>query len=186
MDKSRRTAIIVGVLILAAYSIVGSGNPEAKTLSMVLEVFSGLAVIAIAVIMFPLFKSFNKNGAYGYIIARIIEGGLLIITGFLYLSHTSQALAYHSGIHGAHGYIFAIAALIFYYLLNQSKLVPRWLSVWGVIGAILLVAVSLLEATGLISEMLILRLPIVLNEFVLAIWLIVKGFDKSEVASTSA
>ena len=186
MDRSRRTAIIVGVLILAAYSVVGSGNPEAKTLGMVLEVISGLAVIAIAVIMFPIFKSYNKKGSYWYIISRVIEGALLIITGFLYLSHTSQALEYHSGIHAAHGYIFAIAALIFYYLLYQSKLVPRWLSVWGMIGAILVVAVSLLEATGLISEMLILRLPIVLNELVLAIWLIVRGFSKSEIASTSA
>jgi hypothetical protein len=152
MEPSRRTAIIVGILILVAYSVVGSGNPEAKTLGMALEILSGLAVITIAVLMFPIFKTYNKKGAYWYVISRIIEGGLLILTGFLYLSHTAKSLELHSSIHGLHGYIFAIAALIFYYLLYQTKLIPRWLSVWGVIAAILVVAVSLLEAAGLISE----------------------------------
>ncbi len=57
MIKNRRTSIIVGILILVAYSLLGSGNPEAKILGMVLEIISGLAVISIAVLMFPLFKN---------------------------------------------------------------------------------------------------------------------------------
>jgi hypothetical protein len=82
-----------------------------------------------------------------------------------------------------HGYIFAIAALIFYYLLYQSKLVPRWISVWGVIAAILLVLVNLLEVMGLIPGLMVLYLPIILNEVVLAIWLMVKGFNPSAITS---
>jgi len=85
-----------------------------------------------------------------------------------------------------HAYIFAIAAMIFYYLLYQSKLIPRWISLWGVIAAILLILVSLLEVTGIISELMILKLPIVLNELVLAIWLLIKGFNPSAIASESA
>ena len=54
MSTHRKTAIIVGVLILLAYSVLGSGNPEAKILGMLLEVISGLAVISIAVLMYPL------------------------------------------------------------------------------------------------------------------------------------
>jgi len=183
MNPSRKIAIIVGILILAAYSIIGSGNPEAKTLSMVLEVFSGLAVIAIAVLMFPIFKPYNQNVTYGYLIFRIIEGGLLVVTGILYFVHSARSLELHTSIHGIHGYIFAVAALIFYFLLDQSKLVPRWLSLWGVIGAILLVAVSALEGAGVIPQLIIMRLPIILNELVLAIWLIAKGFNKAETAS---
>jgi hypothetical protein len=186
MSTHRKTAIIVGVLILVAYSVVGSGNPEAKILGMFLEVISGLAVITIAVLMFPLFKPYNKNASYLYIVLRSIEGGLLIVTGILFLSHNTILLEIHSGIHAAHAYIFAIAALIFYYLLYQSKLIPRWLSAWGVIAAILLILVNLLEVTGIISELMILKLPIILNELVLAIWLIVKGFNPSAIASESA
>ena len=186
IDSKRKTSIIVGVLILVAYSLLGSGNPEAKTLGMVLEVISGLAVITIAVLMFPLLKPYNKKASFWYIVLRSIEGGLLVVTGILFLSHNTRLLELYVGIHTAHAYIFAIAALIFYYLLYQSKLIPRWISVWGVIAAILLILVSLLEVTGIISELMILKLPIVLNELVLAIWLMVKGFNPSAIKSESA
>ena len=186
MKAHRKTSIIVGVLILVAYSVVGSGNPEAKILGMFLEVISGLAVITIAVLMYPLFKPYNKKASFWYIVFRSIEGGLLVVTGILFLSHNTRLLEIHSGIHAAHVYIFAIAALIFYYLLYQSKLIPRWISVWGVIAAILLILVNLLEVTGIISELMILKLPIVLNELVLAIWLIVKGFNPSALDSLNA
>jgi uncharacterized Tic20 family protein len=56
MNSNRKTAIIVGVLILLAYSLLGSDNPDAKVLGMFLEVISGLAVIGIAVLMYPLFS----------------------------------------------------------------------------------------------------------------------------------
>ena len=186
MNTHRRTAIIVGVLILVAYSVLVSGNPEAKTLGMVAEVISGLAVITIAVLMFPLFKPYDQRASFWYIVSRCIEGGLLVVTGILFLSHDTRLLEIHKGIHAVHGHIFAIAALIFYYLLYQSKLIPRWISVWGVIAAILLILANLLEVTGIASRLMILYLPIILNELFLAIWLIVKGFNPSAIASPSA
>jgi hypothetical protein len=184
MNKYRKTSIIVGVLILVAYSVIGSGNPEAKVLGMVLEVISGLAVITIAVLMFPLFKPYNKKASFWYIFFRIIEGGLLVVTGILFLSQNTRLLEIYAGIHAGHAYIFAIAAMIFYYLLYQSKLIPRWISGWGVIAAILLILVNLLEVTSIIPELMILYLPIILNELVLAIWLLVKGFNPSAIDSS--
>lgn len=186
VNTHRKTAIIVGILILVAYSVLGSGNPEAKILGMVLEVISGLAVITIAVLMFPLFKPYNKIASYLYIILRIIEGGLLVVTGILFLSNNTLLLDIYAGIHAVHGYIFGIAALIFYYLLYLSKLIPRWISVWGAIAAILLIIANLLEVMGIASDLMILYLPIILNELVLAIWLIVKGFTTSAFASLTA
>ena len=183
MNANRKTAMIVGVLILVAYSVLGSGNPEAKILGMFLEAISGLAVIAIAVLMFPLFKPYNKRASFWYIVSRSIEGGLLVVTGVLFLSHNPLLLEIYDGIHAGHGYIFAIAALIFYYLLYQSELIPRWISVWGVIAAILVILANLLEVTGIASGLMILYLPIILNELVLAIWLMVKGFNPSASAS---
>ena len=107
----------------------------------------------------------------------------MIIAGILFLSHSPLLLGIRDGIYAVHGYIFGVAALIFYYLLYQSNLVPHWLSVWGFIAAILLILANLLEATGLASELMILYLPIILNELVLAIWLLVKGFNPSAIAS---
>jgi len=186
MNTKRKTAIIVGVLILLAYSLLGICNPEAKVLGMLLEAISGLAVITIAVLMFPLFKPYNKKTSFWYLVFRSIEGGFLVVTGILFLSHNTLLLEIYNGIHAGHGYIFAIAALIFYYLLYQSKLIPRWISVWGAIAAILLIVANLLEVTGITSGLMILYLPIILNELVLAIWLMVKGFNPSGFAFVSA
>ena len=186
MSSHRKTAIIVGILILVAYSLLGSNNPEAKVLGMFLEVISGLAVIAIAILMFPLFKPYNKIASLWYLVFRGLEGGLMIIAGILFLSYNPLLLGIRDGIYVGHGYIFAVAALIFYYLLYLSNLVPRWISVWGVIAAILLVLVNLLEVTGIISGLMVLYLPIILNELVLAIWLMVKGFNPSAIISESA
>ena len=174
----RKTAVMVGVLMLVAYSVIGSGNPEAKVLSMLLEVISGLAVIAIAFLMFPILKPHNQAASFWYIILRVIEGGLLVVTGILFLSQKPSLLGIYDGIHAAHGYVFGVAALIFNYLLYTSKLIPRWLSVFGIIATLILILVNLLEVTGIVTELMILKFPIFLNEIVLALWLIIKGFSK--------
>ena len=78
---------------------------------------------------------------------------------------------------------WCIGALIYYYIFYRSKLIPRWLSIWGLIGIGLAVTASMLFLFRLIGALsaiqVILNLPIALQELVLAIWLIVKGFDPS-------
>ncbi|MCK5157493.1 MAG: DUF4386 domain-containing protein [Spirochaetales bacterium] len=181
MNKNRKTAIIVGVLILLAYSILGSNNPDAKILGMLCEVISGLAVIIISILMFPYLKPYGKKTSLWYLVLKGVEGILMVIAGILFLIHSTQLLNIRDGIYLVHGYIFAIPALLFYYLLYKSKLIPRWLSIWGVIAAIILIIVNLLEATAIIPTLEILYLPIVLNEVVLAIWLFGKGFNSSAI-----
>lgn len=183
MNKSRKQAILVGVLILTAYSILGSNNSDQKALGMLLEVISGLAVIGIAVIMFPLLKTYGKRISLLYLVLKGVEGALMIIAGVLFVIHSTSLLELRDQIYLVHGYIFAIPALMFYYLLYQSKLIPRWLSVWGGIASILLILVNILELIGVIPGLEILYLPIVLNEVVLAIWLITKGFNISAIKS---
>lgn len=180
-NTHRATAIIVGMLILAAYSVIGSGNPEAKILGMVLEVISGVAVIVIAVLMYQIFKPHYPKYSIWYMLFRILEGGLLVVTGILFLSDNNVILSVYDAIHVGHGFIFVIAALLFNYLLYQTKIVPRWLSVFGIVATIMLLVVNLLEITGVVSELMILKLPIFLNEIILALWLIVKGFTPAEI-----
>jgi hypothetical protein len=86
--------------------------------------------------------------------------------------------------------VFPLGALIFNYLLYQSRLIPRWLAGWGSIGAILYWAASLLVMFALTSPLstvpVVLQAPLGLQEMVFAVWLIVKGFNSSAVASESA
>ena len=179
MNTNKKNAVVVGILILVAYSILGTNNPDQKLLGMFLEIISGLAVIGISLLMFPYLKPYGKTLSLWYLTLKSVEGILMLIAGVLFLIHTSSLLELREQIYLIHGYVFAIPALIFYYLLFQSKIIPRWLSVWGLIASVLLVIVNLLEFMGIISGMEVLYLPIVLNEIVLAIWLITKGFNST-------
>jgi hypothetical protein len=75
-------------------------------------------------------------------------------------------------------------ALILYLVLFQSELAPRWLSVWGLIGATLLLAMGLLRLFG--KPVIYLAIPLILNELVLAVWLIFVGFNSAAIASAIA
>ena len=86
--------------------------------------------------------------------------------------------------------VFCIGALMLYYLLFESKIVPQWLSVWGFIVAapLMFVASLSLMVTGDPNSTFstILYAPMALQEMVFAVWLIVKGFYPSSTASQSA
>ena len=68
-----------------------------------------------------------------------------------------------------------LGGLVLNYLLYESRLVPKWLSVWGVIGAFLVMLYGLMSLFG--TDPGILAAPIAVQEMVFAVWLIVKGFN---------
>jgi len=79
-----------------------------------------------------------------------------------------------------------------YSVLYKSKLVPRFISVWGFIAAIVLITGSVLANIAMFTEIsglgleLIVAYPIAVAEVMLSIWLIVKGFNPTAIASQSA
>lgn len=75
-------------------------------------------------------------------------------------------------------------ALILYLVLFQSELAPRWLSIWGLIGATLLLVMGLLRLFG--KPVIFLAIPLILNEIVLAVWLIFVGFNSFAITSAIA
>jgi len=70
---------------------------------------------------------------------------------------------------------FALGALMFYVLLYQSRLVPRWLSTWGLVGAALYIVPPLGSMFG--HSLGVLMAPLAVQEMVMAVWLIAKGFN---------
>jgi hypothetical protein len=80
--------------------------------------------------------------------------------------------------------VFGIGALMIYGIFFTSRLVPRWLSVWGLIGAVLYLAVALLAVVG-VSGLAPLMAPLAVQEMVLAVWLILKGFDAAVMTSST-
>ena len=85
------------------------------------------------------------------------------------------------------GLAFFVGTFMYNYVMYRSRLVPRWLSGWGLVGAVLgLVAtvyVGFTQDFGFTTVNDVLNAPIGLQEMVLAVWLIVKGFNPSAVRS---
>ena len=79
---------------------------------------------------------------------------------------------------------FGLGALVFYYLLYRMKLIPRFISIWGFIAAVLVLILIVSNGETVIN--LIFVLPIILNEIFLGIWLIVRGFGELPFSSESA
>jgi hypothetical protein len=228
VNSTRKTARIVGALFLIAMltSILGGGLIEAVLdapeylmdvsanetqviIGVLLELVNGIAVVGIAVFMFPLFKKYSEALALGYVAFRIIEAVIAVaaVVSALTLIALSQEYVKAGAGDASHfqtlgtsllatrafwvstmlGIFFSLGALLFYYLLYQSKLLPRFISVWGLIGAALILIWNLLEMFGIsVSAGMILALPIILNEIFLGIWLIAKGFNSSAIVSESA
>ena len=162
-----------------------------------------IAIAGISVLMFPILKRDNETLAVGYLCARFSEAVIVIFAIIFSLSLLGLSKEYDAGTSDLKNFqtlgiilqeasdwthlfsgviVFSISALIFNYLLYRTEIVPRFLSVWGFVGATLLLAAGVLQMFGLDPLSIIailLTAPIGLNEMVLAIWLIVKGFNLS-------
>jgi hypothetical protein len=116
-----------------------------------------------------------------------VQAGAATASGF----QAPGALLMKAGDMGAlGGIVFCLGALMFYVVLYRSRLVPRWISGWGLaavvpyLAAEFLALFALLDSTS--SSAVLLFLPMAVQEMVLAVWLIAKGFNSSAVASGAA
>jgi len=187
-----------------------SENATQVTIGVILELINGVAVVGIGVLMFPILKKYNENAALGYLGLRIIESVFccVIVISPLSLISLSQnylaagaldasyfqaagalSIAQRASVAGLLIPVFlGLGALVFYYSLYQSKFLPRFISIWGFVGAGLILILNLLLTFGveLGSAVMIFALPIITNEIFLGIWLIVKGFNPSAIVSRAA
>lgn len=178
-----------------------SENKTQVLIGVLFELINGVAYIGIAVLAFTLLKQVNESLALAYVGFRIVEFVMQIISDLspLLLTSISQDLTSvgtqdPSSFQALGSFLLAqrywanqmvfltygLGAVIFYYLLFQSRLIPRWLSVWGLIGAPLVIISVMLEIFGF-NPPLIMGAQMGLNEIVLGIWLLTKGFSQSEI-----
>ena len=189
------------------YLIQTSANERQVIIGMLIEVIWALSVVGIIATLFPILKKHSEAIALGFSGLRFMEAistvvhsiiGLSLLTlsqeyatagfpdasyfqtvGTLLLAGREWAFMIGSGL------VWSLSALILNYGLYQSKLIPNWLSGWGLIGATLSLAAYGLQFFG-IDPTEFLFLPIGVQEMVFAIWLIVKGVNLSASDSESA
>jgi hypothetical protein len=187
-----------------------SANSNQIVTGALFVLLMGFALALIPVLVFPILKKQNEALALGYVvfrgaletvtyIASVISWLLLLPLSLEYVKAGAPDASYFQTL-GAllRGvadlpmtvFVFSLGALIFYYLLYQSRLIPRWISVWGFIAIALHLATGLLIMfglqTGFDTSNLIMNFPIFLQEMVMAVWLIAKGFSPSAIEPESA
>jgi hypothetical protein len=172
---------------------------------VLLELVNCIAVVGIAAALFPLMRVHNEALAAGYLGTRVIEAVVLSVAAIspLLLVTLSQEYVAAGAPDAAYfqtagalvmaarenlaslltPVFFSLAALLLYYFLYRSRLVPRLIPVWGFIAVVALFTWNLLEAFGLsVSAGMVFALPMILNEIFLGIWLLVKGFNSPALA----
>ena len=188
------------------YLTMVAAHPSRVALGALLILVMGLALAMVPAMMFPILKRWNEALAIGYVIFR---GALEAFTYmalalcWLLLIVVSQQAADSGAVvtsqFGSLGIllvkaqdpiiavgdiVFGLGALMLYYLLYQARLIPRWISGWGIVAAVAYVAAGLTAMFGTTLDILL--MPMLVQEMVMAVWLIVKGFNASAIASGSA
>lgn len=181
-----------------------AANTGQVLMAAIFQLTMALAYAGFAILLYPAIKRFGSSLSVGFLSFRIIAVSLVIVGAIVMLSilALSQEVARNASQNQADfevlgnmlritrdyiNHVFMILVLcagnmMFYVLLLRSKLIPRWLSAWGLLGNLLSIAASLLvlfQAVGIITtEYLALNAVTAMQEVVLGIWLVVKGFNK--------
>ena len=193
------------------YLMKVSANENKIIIGALFVLVMGFALAMVPVMMFPIFKKHNEVLALGYVVFR---GALETVTYiasvicWLFLLILSQEYVKAGAPDASHFQtlgalllkgndsistilviVFSLGALMLYYLFYQSKLIPRWISGWGFIAILLHLVTGFLILFHLQSPFstinIVMNLPIFLQEMVMAVWLIGKGFNPSAIASGS-
>jgi hypothetical protein len=183
-------------------------------IGILIEFIGVPAIVFIPILLFPILKRYNEALAVGYIGFRVFEAGIVSV-GYIsklslvnisqqYLNGGVDASYYHSigssmkSIHywaGTTGLIylivFSLGSLILYAALYKSRLVPRFISILGLVAAIVLSISSVLLNIDMLAIFTdsgleaLFWLPIAAAEIILSLWLIVKGFNPSAIVNES-
>ncbi|NOV00578.1 DUF4386 domain-containing protein [Paenibacillus planticolens] len=185
------------------YLIQGSEHAGQIVLGALMELILVVSAVGTATTMFPLLRKYNETIALWHVCFRFMEAviitiGVISVLSLLTLSRefvaagASDIASFRaSGIllKAVHDWTFllgpnfmlGINTMMYSYIFYKSKLVPRFIPILGMSGSILIFLCALLVMFGVIEQLsawgAILALPIAANEMILAVWLLVKGFN---------
>ena len=183
-------------------------------LGTLLVLLMGLSLALVPALLYPIFKKHNEVLSFGAVLFRgVLEAVcemLLVISMFLLLTVSgiygktgaadasnfqtlgSMLIAAGEWIQLIGGMVFSVGTLMIFTLFYQTRLIPRWLSGWGGIGAVLYFIAKLVSTFSplhLAPEIGVgiglLLVPTAIQEMVFAVWMIFKGFNPPAVASVS-
>ena len=170
-----------------------------------LYVVAAFASVGIAISLYPVLRRFGAGLALGSVVFRSLEAAFYMVSVVCLLSVLQVGRQFATAASGDRATMlavgdtlvgfrdhasvvavlaFCLGAFLYYTVFFQARLVPRWLSGWG-LGAIVLLFVACLLAlfnNNPVESYVLLAAPVGLQEMVLAVWLIAVGFGRSAAA----
>lgn len=165
----------------------------------------GFTLTMVPVLLYPIFKKYNHALALAAVVFRgALEAVVYMALAALWLmlltlsqefslaGSSETGMFQHLGVLFtktetwlAHivSIVFSLGALMIYWIFYRTRLIPRWLSAWGLIGGLLYLVAPMVGLFGM--DLGFLMLPLAVQEMVMALWLIIKGFDPTAIASLS-
>ena len=184
-----------------------ANHPDQVAASAFLYLVAAGTSVGIAIALYPVLMKSNAALALGSVVFRAIEAvfytaavvGLLSIltlgqelatapaadrAAFKTVGDSLLAAREHASLAGV--FAFIVGAFMYYVVFYRSRLVPRWLSGFGIVAVLSMMTGCLLAlfSNSDVTGYKVLVAPIFAQEMVLAIWLLVKGFSPSPLPTT--
>lgn len=198
---------LASTLDSATYLEKLAGQDGQVVITAVLEFIWAATAAGIAIGLYPVLRKHGRALALGSVIGRTAEGvlvlgGTVCLVVLFALSQQPAALGAAAGSAPVvlgdallaardwiHGFVmllpWLLGAFLYYWVLFKARLVPRWLSGWGLVGILLSLAATLYAGVtqefGFAGLNTGLNAPIGLQEIVLGVWLIARGFNSQAV-----
>ncbi|HTE31312.1 MAG TPA: DUF4386 domain-containing protein [Chryseolinea sp.] len=191
------------------YIVKTSANETQVLWGAFFEIVLAFAVIGTSITLFPILRKYNESMAIGTVCFRLFEAviilvGVISLLSIVTLRHEftealepSAASFVASGklLVAVHNWTFLYgpnlvlgpSTLMTSYLLYKSNLVPRFISVLGLIGGPLISSCAVLVTFGVFSQIsawgVLFAVPVFFYEMSLAMWLMTKGFKSTSASS---
>lgn len=179
-------------------------NSNQVIIAAIFQFIMSLVYLGIAILLYPVVKQFSLTLSIGFLSLRIIAVTLSILGTILMLGLLILSKNYVNGTsenileiqiladtlkssRNTVNHIFMILVLcagniMLYVVFIKSKLIPIWISLWGIIGAFLSIIASGLVLFNILDiitvEYIVLNTPTAIFDLFLGVWLIFKGFNK--------
>ncbi|MGZ5418854.1 MAG: DUF4386 domain-containing protein [Nocardioides sp.] len=204
--------------VVAIAPVSGAGDPLAAgaqhsgavVTGALLVLVMGLSLAFVPVVLFPVLRRIDEVLAIGYLVVRgAVETACYVLAAisWLLLLPLGEAMAAGPGTASPAGMrvggllvdavevgavtalVFCLGGVMFYLLLYRSRIVPRWIALWGLAAIPFYVAAYLLAVYAVIgtnsTAQNLLVIPLAVQEMVLAVWMIARGFHPAAVSPSS-
>ena len=179
-----------------------ANNAALLRANVIVDMLTALGVVFLGSMLFITLRKQNEKMALTALGFYILEAALLATSRIATFSLLRLSQAYAAGHaadlpllgqiafdsmefvgSGLHMLAFCLGGMLFYYLLDKARIVPRVLSLWGLIAVLPFLVGAPLAVMGYEVPMAI-YLPYVPFELVIGIWILIKGIRaSSETAS---